>query len=301
MPHSIRQPLLPRAAALLASVLLAGILAACAAGAPTPTSSPGGSAILHPTGSGDLVLRYEEVGGFVAPESLLSRYAVVSVYGDGTVITVGPVAAIFPGPALPNLIAARLTETGLQRLLVAAGTAGLLGPDAQYDATGIADATTARFTVVAAGSRHVISAYALREATSGMEGGPAVAAARARLRAFADALGDLRRTLGPETVGPDAPYTYPALRILAAPGAPPSGDPAVARPPLAWPLSTPLASFGAPGTGATASFRCGVVRGADLDTLRPLFARATQITGWTSGGSVYTLMLLPMLPDDAGC
>ena len=301
MPPFSRYARSPRIAALVAVALLAGLLAACASGAASPSSDPGGSTILHPTGSGDLLLRYEEVGGFVAPEALLSRYAIVSIYGDGTIITVGPVPAIFPGPAMPNLVAGKVSEAGIQRLLVAAGTAGLLGPDAQYDATGIADATTARFTVVAAGSRHVISAYALREATSGMEGGPAAAAARARLRAFADGLGDLRRTLGPEAVGPDGPYAYSALRILVAPGAPPSGDPAVARPPLAWPLSSPLASFGAPGTGPTASLRCGVVRGADLDALRPLLATATQITGWRSGGSTYTLTLLPMLPDDPGC
>ncbi|HEX7473714.1 MAG TPA: hypothetical protein VF323_11585 [Candidatus Limnocylindrales bacterium] len=301
MPPSAHRLVLQRVSALVASGLLAGMMAACAAGGASPSSVPGGTTILHPTGAGDLVLRYEEIGGFVAPEAQLTRYPIVSVYGDGTVITLGPVPAIFPGPALPNLVATKLTEAGLQRLLAAAATAGLLGPDAQFDATGIADATTARFTVVAAGSRHVISAYALREAAQGMEGGPAVAAARARLRAFTDRLGDLRGTLGPEGIGPEASFAWGSLRILAAAGAPPAGDPAVARPPLLWPLSTPLATFGAPGTGAAASFRCGVVRGADLDVLRPLLARATQITGWTSGGTTYTLTLLPMLPDDAGC
>jgi hypothetical protein len=77
----------------------------------------------------------------------------------------------------------------------------------------------------------------------------------------------------------------------------------VTRPPLDWPLSTPLATFGQPGTGdgVMESFRCGVVTGADLDTLRPLLAQATQITGWRSGSAIYTLILQPMLPDEAGC
>jgi hypothetical protein len=299
--HPTRRPVPRRAAAIAAAGLLATLLGACAAGATSPPGSPTGDTILHPTGAGDLVLRHQEVGGFVAPQALLARYPVISVYGDGTVITVGPIDAIFPGPALPNLVATRLTEAGLQRLLVAAGLAGLLGPDAQFPANGIADATTAQFTVIAAGSRHVISAYALREAAPGMEGGPAAAAARAKLRTFADALGDLRRTLGAEVVGPDVAFPYSSLRILVAKGAPQPGDPAVARPPQAWPLSTPLATFGTPGTGATVNLRCGTVSGPDLQTLRPLLARATQITGWTSGGSAYTLSLLPMLPDDAGC
>lgn len=223
------------------------------------------------------------------------------MYGDGTVITLGPVDAMFPGPALPNLVTMKITEAGLQRLLAAAGQAGLLGPDAQFPANGIADATTAEFTVVAAGSRHVISAYALRQAAQGMEGGPASAAARARLRGFADALGDLRRTLGADVVGPDATYPWSSIRILVAKGGPQQGDPAVTRPALAWPLSTPLATFGKPGTGPTAELRCGVVSGSDLESLRPLLARATQITGWSSSGSVYSLSLLPMLPDDPGC
>ena len=75
----------------------------------------------------------------------------------------------------------------------------------------------------------------------------------------------------------------------------------LARPPIAWPLSTPLATFGAPGTGVATGFRCGVVTGPDLETLRPLAAKATSITGWRSAGADYTLMLLPMLPDDPGC
>jgi hypothetical protein len=49
------------------------------------------------------------------------------------------------------------------------------------------------------------------------------------------------------------------------------------------------------------SFRCGVVTGPDLETLRPLLAQATSITGWRSGGELYTLILLPMLPDESGC
>jgi hypothetical protein len=154
---------------------------------------------------------------------------------------------------------------------------------------------------VAAGSRHVISAYALREAAQGMEGGPASAAARAKLRAYAEALGDLRRTLGADAVGPDVAYAWSSIRILVAKGAPQQADPALARPPLAWPLSTALATFGKSGTGVTAELRCGIVSGSDLQALRPLLARATQITGWASGGSVYTLSLLPMLPDDPGC
>jgi hypothetical protein len=299
-PNSSRVP------ALLAAGLIAGLLGACASSATAapsggPGGSPGGVTILHPTGAADLVLRYAEVGGFAGPRADLGRYPTIAVYGDGSVITQGPVAAIFPGPALPNLIVTKLTEAGLQKLLGAAAAAGLLGPDAQYDAVGIADATTADFTVVAAGSKHHISAYALGFSDATREGGAANAAARTRLRAFSQVLGDLRSSLGADLVGSDAPYVYASMRILSATGAPQPGDPALARPPVAWPLATPLDTFGAPGTGAATGFRCGVVTGPDLEMLRPLAARATSITGWRSAGTDYTLMLLPMLPDDPGC
>jgi hypothetical protein len=300
VPPTTRSTLPPLAGIFGAIAVLAGLLGACATSA-LPSSSPSGTVIVHPSGATDLVLRYEEVGGFMGPNRLLARQPIVSVYGDGTIITPGAVDAMFPGPALPNLRATKVTEAGLQRLLAAAALAGLLGPDVHYDANGIADASTAQFTLVAAGSRHVISAYALGIASPDQEGGPAASAARAKLRVFAAALGDLRSTLAPEVIGAEAPYAFTSLRIFAAPGAPQSGDPAVSRPPLAWPLGTPLATFGAPATGAAASFRCGVVSGPDLETLRPLLAQATSITGWASRGSVYTLILQPMLPDDPGC
>jgi hypothetical protein len=307
VPPTERPSTSRRAATLVAGGILAGLIAACSAAAspplPSPSGSPAPSTIAHPTGAGDLVLRYDETGGFAGPQRLPGTYPAVSVYGDGSVITVGPIPAIFPGPALPNLVVTKLTEAGLQRLLAAATTAGLLGADAQYDATGIADATTAEFTVIAGGSRHHVTAYALGLSVPEQEGGAGNTAARIRLRAFAQVLGDLRRTLADNIVGEDNPYAYTSIRIQAARGAPKPGDPTVARPPLDWPLSTPLATFGQPGTGAGVmeTFRCGVVTGADLDTLRPLLAQATQITGWRSGSAIYTLILQPMLPDEAGC
>ena len=47
--------------------------------------------------------------------------------------------------------------------------------------------------------------------------------------------------------------------------------------------------------------RCGIVTGTDLGLLKPLLPKATQITGWKSGGTVYTLFLLPLLPDQSSC
>jgi hypothetical protein len=269
-------------------------------GSDGPVGPGGGSSIAHPGGPHDLVIRYEEIGGFVAPEALVTRYPVVSIYGDGTTITEGPVPAIYPGMALPNLQAAKISEAGLQTLLSLADSAGLLGPDASYDATGIADATTARFTVVARGATHLIGAYALGASPDDAALVPAVAAARAKLRAFVAAVDDVHVTLGAEA-GPGAAYVYDGIRLYVTRGSPVPSDPSLAREPIAWPLSTPLATFGAPGTGTMSGARCGALSGADLEKLRPLLATATQITGWSSGGSTFTVLPLPLLPDQTGC
>ena len=288
-----------------ASLLIGGILLAACTAAATPgpsggaTASPGGGSVAHATGAHALVIRYEQTGGFVAPQFLVTRYPIVSVYGDGTSITEGGVPAIYPGQALPNLQVTKITEAGIQKLLARARGAGLLGADASYDVTNVADATTAEFTVVAGGVTHHVTAYALgMTQDAGLD--PAVAAARARLQVFADALGDLHKTVGADAAA-DVPYDYDGIRIYVTPGAPVLSDPSITRDPIDWPLSTGLATFGGPGTGSMSNARCGVVTGADLDLLKPLLSTATQITPWRSGGKLYTLLLLPLLPDQAAC
>jgi hypothetical protein len=277
--------------------LTALLVASCSAGAAgSPSASPGAS-LNHHQGAAELIFRYETVGGFVPREFLLTSYPTISIYGDGTVITEGPQIAIYPGPALPNLIATRITEAGQQHLLALAADAGLLGPDARYDAIGIADAGTAQFTVVVDGKRHVISAYALGESQDlGLDG--AVAAQRARLRAFVARLGDLRGSLGPE-VGPEAPFRFMAVRLFVQPGILGEGP---AQAGVDWPLANPLASFGESAQpGAGEGLRCGVVSGQDLETVRPMLMKANQATPWRSGGRAFSIRIRVLLPDESGC
>ena len=51
---------------------------------------PAFGAIEHPTGPTDVVLRYEEGGGFVMPAFLATQAPHFTLYGDGTIVFRNP-------------------------------------------------------------------------------------------------------------------------------------------------------------------------------------------------------------------
>lgn len=273
----------PRIAAALALAALA--LAGCG----------GENRIDHPADPDEPVLRVELSGGLVPPEVVFSELPRLSLYGDGTLVVPAAQPAIYPGPALPGLVARTVAEEGVQAILREADAAGLLGPDRFYELEGIADAATTTFTTVARGSTHVVSAYAL-----GLEG-PLEAAepeARARLSAFLDRLNALESWLPGGSLGPERPYVPAAFEVLVRPYAPP--DPELEQEALVWPLASPLAALGGPWPFAPDA-RCVVVSGEDLARLLPDVERANTLTPWRSGGEAFALLFRPLLPDERGC
>ena len=288
-----------RAAKVLAVTALFG-LAAAACGRVSGGSNGSGGSPSPKLGANDLVLRMETKGGFVGPQALLLRFPTFSLYGDGTVITQGAQIDIYPGPALPSLIATRLTPAGVAALLRAARQAGLYGPSADYHSVMMPDAGVTVFTLNQPNQSHVFSVTALgADANSGVP--PAEAAARARLEAFSAKLGNLRSWLPKGSVGPDEPYRPAGLRVFVTDGAPQGNG--VTEPSVAWPLSAPLSQFGSPLPTPVQGgpVRCGVVTGGDLETLLPTVEKASQITPWTSEGRAYTLAFRQLLPDESTC
>jgi hypothetical protein len=285
-----------RKVALLVMIALLGT--ACA----RPSNGPGGSTgpsggrgpIEHPTGAGDLVLRVETGGGLIAPTAALTAVPMFSLFGDGTIVTQGAQIEIYPGPALPPLIETHLTEDGVQAILRGADEAGLLGPDASYLDCAVPDVGTTTFTVTATGSTHTVKVTALGTDTPGCTND---AEARTRLAGFAGKLGDLRSWLPDASVGPDEPYRFSELRVIVQPY---SGDPSLPEPPIDWPLSSDLATFGEP-VGSIPDARCGVVKGDDLSTLMPDVRHANQLTPWRSGSEDHSLLFRPLLPDEHSC
>ena len=250
-----------------------------------------------------LVLRIGYDGGFVPPGYLLTRLPQVSVYGDGRVITEGPVIEIYPGPALPNLLVSRVSEAGLQAILAAAADAGLLGPDRHYDFVGVADAATTTFVLVANGAAHTTTAYALGiggDHPAGMPAGDTTA--REALAGFQAKLSDLPSLVGADVLSAEQPYAFEQLRVFVAPAEPTSSDGQVQPTVVEWPLPEPLATAGTAIDGfGGVGMRCSVVAGDDLATLRPVLEAANQLTYVRSAGATYGIQLRPLLPDEAGC
>jgi hypothetical protein len=106
-----------RALAVLGSVL-GSVLALTACGPKDSPAAPGDD-------PDALVLRVTQGGGYTAPGADLGRLPLVSVYRDGRVITEGPVVAIYPAPAWPNVQVTRLDDDAVTDLVDAALDAGV--------------------------------------------------------------------------------------------------------------------------------------------------------------------------------
>jgi hypothetical protein len=269
-------------------------------GSGTPTAAICGVAT-WPTGANDLVLRMTVAGGFVAPGVDQTNLPVISVFGDGRVISPGVQMMIYPGPLLSSLQVQRLTPAGMRSLLDAAAAAGLLEPDVTYESNGIADAPTTFFTLVADGCTHHVNAYALSESVSTTGLDQKTIATRAKLLAFSNALGDLTSLVGKDNVADGGLFAATSYRIITRVETPTAGPSPSLASTIAWPLKTPLASFGDPISPGADDTRCGVAAGADAETLAPLFTRAHVETRWTSAGRSYVLRVRPLLPDESGC
>lgn len=272
------------------------------AATPTPSASPTPEPIEHPTGDDDIILQVTWQGGFAPVEALISRLPLATLLGNGCLITEGPQIEIYPQPILPNLQEVCLTDEGVQAILNAARDAGLLDGDATYGHDMIADAATTVFVTNAGGKTTTVSAYALYEGTE-PTGTPEADAAREKLTTFLNQLGSLRDWL-PETAfsGEDHACDVTRMQIIALPvqTTPDMATPEIEPQQLDWPLATPLAELGEPYP-LLQDARCVVLDGEDLATLMTQLQDANQLTQWTSGDDLYSLLVRPLVGAEDGC
>lgn len=244
----------------------------------------------RPTGASDVVVQVTTAGGNLPPDVGLGAVPGLTVLGDGTVITPAPVPAIYPGPALAPLQAARVDGATVDGLVRKAGELGLLGGPLQFGRPAVMDAPDTIVTITAGGTahRHVVYALGIND---GLDGGrPAggvsrqEAANRGAIKTFLTAT---------EQLPPGrAAWTPAAVAVYVLGDYSP--DPTLPQPAREWPLARPPATTGAPRP-------CTLVEGADLAALLDALSRANARTPWVIGGRPLAVAFRPVLPGEAGC
>lgn len=293
---------------LLLPAVLGLLIAACGAPAasptPTPTATtPGASAdpspspietdgngVEIPTGAEEVVLRYEEGGGFVPVEFSLTNAPIFTLYGDGTVIFRDPNAQPPPDEAgqlvMQPFQMTRLGPEQVQELVAFAINEGGLGAARnRYDYTGIADAPTATFTINAGGQSKTVDVYAL-----GMEGpGTPDEVIRRQFNRLAERL---RQFDPPGDAAQYEPDAWRATLIEA------QGVAAPARP-WPWPDIEP-SDFKPPPDQPDSNFPSRILTADDIAALEIGDAAGGAQGIYLNGpdGSTYHLVLRPLLPDE---
>ena len=262
---------------------------------PATNPSPAGSPVA--SSSDDLVLRVAYEGGLLAPNAQRAKVPFLSVYADGRIMMTGAVPAIYPGPLMVTLVFRTVGADGAANILAAAAAAGLTGADTTYPAGPTLDVPDTVITVVHDG-RRTVSTFGFLGADAA--GGPPSSNPASQAIAAASAL--VGRLSGNDsfggTVGAEGTYQPLGFQLFVTPGGPQVTDPSLARPAVAWPLATPLASFGKADPLGGNGARVGVVSGSDAATLGPILASASQLTGFASGGTEWTIVPRPLLPDE---
>jgi hypothetical protein len=283
-----------------AAGLLIATIAACA-GAPAASQGPGATVdptigptpspsaptgLEHPSGAKDILLRFEESGGFVPIEWNATYAPSFTLYGDGTLVFKDPYA-VAPesndniNRAVPFSVA-KLDEASIQALLEQAlGQGGLAVATGPYDGGMVADIPTSTFTITVGGRTKQVSVTGMSP-----EMHPQNAAIVTQLAAFAELL----RGFG-DQLSNEVPYVPAAYRGVLIEVEQPFG------PVKDWPW-----------TGLTpADFVSGENEFFKTRTMTPAEIGELKIEGITGGmigtavqfeGKVYTLSLRPLLPDE---
>jgi hypothetical protein len=255
-------------------------LALVSAGACGEGSTSAGSVPRNrPTGAGEVVVQVLVDGGFVRPEVALATVPATTVLGDGTVITLAPTPAIYPGPALATLQAATVDAATVDGLVARAAKLGLLAGPLDFGHPPVADAPNTTVTIVAGGRahRHVAAALGINdEATGG-----------ANRRALMDFLAALEHL-------PPGNRAWEPSAIAVRVAGPYQADPQLPQSPVAWPLArVPVEA----GPGAP----CLVVEGDDARLLRAALVRANARTPWLIGGVARSVAFVPVVPGLQPC
>ena len=290
----MRSHSLYRCAVAVASLALLAATNGCAGAAPgstgpSATSGPG-PATYAPD---DLVLRVEVVHGFMR-EYFVDQLPIVSVYGDGRVITEGrAILADAPAPIMRTVVVRQITAAGVDALVTRALERGV-GRDIDYGQPEIYDAPGTRFTLLTEQGPLVSDVYALGVTEGSRNLTDTQRSARQALQNLVADLRDLAGTLGPEAVGNEEPYTPQALAAITREW---TDSVSSSQPERVWPGP---ALPGEP-MGTLPEVRCLTVTDADVATVVEATAAAHAYSRWISEGQRWLVVLRPLLPDETSC
>ena len=275
------------------AVGLVVLLAGCSSVGGSPTPSGGAAA--------PYALRATQHQA-IPPESQFTWLPYALITADGVVVTQGPVPAIFPGPLLPNLQGAPISEAGYDRVVERARALGLLDGDGDFTPPEpMPGSLSGLIELRVDGAMRQITGDPNRTIeciTTPCDPAPGSPEA---FGTFWRELGDLRSLVGDE-LGADAPYHPEGYALLI--GVTPPDDAGLAPQVLPWPLETPLAETGMP-IGDADLPRCATVEGEDAATLEAAFTAANQLTQWVDAGGdpadAVSIAVRPLLPGDDPC
>ncbi|GIF52205.1 hypothetical protein DFJ67_0398 [Asanoa ferruginea] len=281
-------------ATALPLLMLASACAQPAADAAPAAPPPAAEAL----GADEVALRVTHAGGFVTPQSIPSRVPALSIYGDGRVISEGPVAAIYPGPALPNLQQSRISTADVDALVRRAVKAGV-GAGTDLGQPGVADAATTRFVVTTEAGLRRTDAYALEMPD---DGGLLTADQKAARKKLSDLLADLQdlpKTLGSGAVTEEGGYQAKVVAGIATPYTQQPENVAELAPPTAVVWPGPVLPGGR--LNPNVDVGCVAASGDQARAVLTAAGKANAMTPWTSAGKRWSVLLRPLLPDESGC
>ncbi len=256
-------------------------------GAPTagPTTTAAPTDAANPLGAKDILLRYEEGGGFVPIEWNATNAPSFTLYGDGTLVFKDPYAVLPEAPdgliRIVPFVTAKLDEASIQALLdQALGQGGLAVAGPRYDGM-VIDGATSTFTIRAGGETKQVSVNGLSP-----DAHPQNAAIVGQLATFAAFLRNFA-----DQIATEQPYIPTAYRSVLIDVEQPAG------PVRDWPWTDLTPD----------DFETGEAEFWRTRTMTPAEVEALGIDGITGGlmgvpvqfeGKVYTFSLRPLLPDE---
>jgi hypothetical protein len=292
----IPRPIRP-AIALVTTLVVAG---ACGLGSATDPSPAAPTLAPQPSAAADTWWLRATTRQAIPPVGRFGVPPVAVVTGDGTYITVGPTDAMYPGPALPNLIGRPIDEAGRARILAEAQRLGLLSGQTDFTGgAGMAGGITGQIELTVNGDRVTLTGdleASIQCITTPCDPPPGTPAAFAemwsRLQEPESGLGD--------SIGPEAPYVADAYALLIGP--PPPPELAIPTPVIDWPLETAAGGFGVPVANNTR--RCGNAIGDDAAAIRPALEQATQASPWSQDpttSATFGVVARPFVPGEDPC